>query len=129
MTMPLDAVGGRSAPGPQTQQTQPVRTPTGLPYGEAGALQDAQRAAPLPEAQPAQAAPAPPRLSEPTTNPSQPVTAGAALGPGPGPEVLGPQAVAQPRGGAVSQALARVAAVDNSGVYARLLTLAQEKGL
>lgn len=128
MTYPIDAVGGRTAPSPQTQQTQPIRTPTGLPYGEAGALQEAQRAAPLPEAGP-QAAPAPPKLSEPTTNPGQPVTAGAALGLGPGPEALGPQAVGMPAGGRVSQTLARVAAVDNSGVFARMLTIAQQKGL
>jgi hypothetical protein len=128
MTMP-DPVGV-SGPGALSQRTdiQPVRTPTGLPYGEAGALTASQQQAPLPESGPATSAP-PPKLSEPTGNPGQPVTAGAALGPGPGPEALAPQGVGMPTGGAVSQALARVAAVDNSGVFARLLTKAQQKGL
>lgn len=130
MSMPIDAAGGVSGPGPMSQRTdvQPQRTPTGLPYGEAGALTEAQRAAPLPESGPS-AAPPPPKLSEPTANPGQPVTAGAALGPGPGPEALAPQPVGMPSGGAVAQALSRVAASDNSGVFARLLSIALEKGL
>jgi hypothetical protein len=120
---------GVSGPGALSQRTdiQPLRSPTGLPYGESGALTDLQRQAPLPESNPA--SPPPPRLSDPTTNPSQPVTAGAARGPGPGLEALAPTGVGQPPGGAVSQALARVAATDNSGTFARLLSIAQQKGL
>lgn len=127
MTMPV------SGPGPYSERTddkQPIRTPTGLPYGEAGALADSQRVAPLPESDPRPQVAPPPLLSEPTQNPGQPVTAGAALGAGPGLEVLGPQPIGQPAGpGPVSQALSRVAAIDNSGVFGRLLTIAQQKGL
>lgn len=121
---------GVSGPGALSQRTdiQPMRAPTGLPYGESGMLQQAQRDAPLPESGPS-AAPPPPPLSEGTQNPGQPVTAGAARGPGPGLEALAPQPQGMPAGGAVSQALSRVAAVDNSGVFARLLTIAQQKGL
>ena len=127
MTMP-DPVGV-SGPGAMSQRTdiQPMRAPTGLPYGEAGALMQAQRQAPLPESGP-QTTP-PPTLAEPTQRPGQPVTAGAAAGPGPGPEALMPQPQGMPTGGAVSQALSRVAAVDNSGAFARLLMIAQQRGL
>jgi hypothetical protein len=126
MSMP---VSGPAQYSERTDDKQPIRTATGLPYGEAGALTGAQQAAPLPESGP-QASPAPARLSEPTANPGQPVTAGAARGPGPGLEALMPQPQGMPAGGgAVSQALSRVASVDNSGVFARLLTIAQQKGL
>lgn len=120
---------GASGPGPMSQRIdkQPMRAPTGLPYGEAGKLMDAQRGAPM------AATPAPPSipitgLHEPSANPDQPVTAGAPLGAGPGPEALSTTAGA-PAGGAVSQALARVAATDNSGIFAQLLAVAQSKGL
>jgi hypothetical protein len=117
-------VSGPGAYAERTDDKQPIRTPTGLPYGDAGQLTDLQRQAPLP------ATPPPPELSAPTQNPGQPVTAGAALGAGPGTEVLNPQAVGLPdTGGPVSQALSRVAAVDSSGIFAQLLTIAQQKGL
>lgn len=87
---------------------QPIKTVTGLPYGEAGQLQAAQRAIPLPnnQASPA-AAPAPtPQVAgppalpgqspfmRPTDRPGEPVTTGIPSGPGPGPEVLTSQAEA-----------------------------------
>lgn len=120
---------GVSGPGPMSQRVdkQPMRAPTGMPYGEAGALMQSQRDAPLPESNPA--APPPVELGAPTERPGQPVTAGAALGPGPGPEALQARGQGMPPGGAISQALARAAAVDNSGVFAQLLTIAQQKGL
>lgn len=122
-------VSGPAQYSERTDDKQPIRMPTGLPYGESGALGQAQRDAPLPESGP-QVSPPPAKLSEPSANPGQPVTAGAAAGPGPGLEALMPQAQGMPAGGgAVSQALSRVAAVDNSGVFARLLTIAQTKGL
>lgn len=84
---------------------QPVRTPTGLPYGEANQLEQAQRAAPLAGAPPAAAAPNPQpqgglaqaleaargmampltNLRSPTERPNEPVTAGLPVGAGPGP--------------------------------------------
>lgn len=96
-----------SGPGALSQRTdggpgkQPLRTPTGLPYGEGGALTQLQKSAPL-AASPGGNAPAPaggagpagppPNVTPfgaPTNQPNTPVTAGAALGPGPGPEALG----------------------------------------
>lgn len=121
MTMPV------SGPGALSQRTdQPIRQVTGLPYGQAGALVAQQQGAPM------SATPAPPSvtpLHAPTQRPGQPVTAGAAAGAGPGPEALTPSAVGMPAGGAISQALARVAASDNSGLFAQLLSVAQSKGL
>lgn len=96
-----------SGPGALSQRTdggpgkQPIRTPTGLPYGEGGALTQLQRAVPLAaspggNATPAAAAgagtagPGPnvTPFGAPTQQPATPVTAGAALGPGPGTEAL-----------------------------------------
>lgn len=78
------------------RDSQPVRAPSGLDYGERKQLTDAQRAAPLPDNRGGQ--PAPPPGGGPgggggraapvvdvfgeTDNPSEPATAGAALGPG-----------------------------------------------
>src|SRR5690348_5532140 len=97
-----------SGPGALSRRTdggpgQPIRPVTGLPYGQAQQLQSIQQAAPMSsspggnQAQPALAAQAaqppagPPRVpfGAPTQQPNVPVTAGAALGPGPGPEALG----------------------------------------
>lgn len=86
----------------------PITAPTGLPYGEHKALVDTQRqvpiaaappapvpggagATPLP-ATPAPLAPAPgsfPPLDRPTERPHEPITAGAPVGAGPGPEAVG----------------------------------------
>jgi hypothetical protein len=68
-------------------------------------------------------------LHAPSARPDQPVTAGSPLGRAPGPEALSTSAVGAPAaGGAISQALARVAASDNSGVFAQLLAVAQSEG-
>lgn len=64
---------------------QPVRTATGQPYGAAGQQRAAQQAQPLPQQQP-------PNLGDlhgPTARPEEPVTAGAAMGAGPGPQQAG----------------------------------------
>lgn len=129
MTMP-DPIGV-SGPGPMSQRTdkQPMRAPTGLPYGDAGKLMAAQQAVPLPDTTPDPGSPPPVMLHADTQNPGQPVTAGAAMGPGPGPEVLGPQGQGMPTGGQVAQALARVASSDSSGVFAQLYSIALQKGL
>src|SRR5438105_4320005 len=89
----------------RTDMQQPVRVVTGQAYGQAQALQNAQRAIPLPnnQAVPAPISPAspaaaggpgPPALPgqndflRPTERPGEPVTAGIPSGPGPGPEAL-----------------------------------------
>lgn len=86
------------------RDTQPVQTPTGMPYGQRQELEQAQAQIPL-EQQPG---PPPPQpngqerlaaavmaaqqfqmgtkpLDSPSDYPSEPITAGLALGPGPGP--------------------------------------------
>lgn len=123
---------GVSGPGPLSQRTdmQPMSAPTGLPYGERGALMDMQRAVGMADTTPQPSTPPPTLLSAPTENPGQPVTAGAAAGAGPGPDALLPGAVGMPaQGGPVSQALARAASSDSSGIFAQLLMIAQQKGL
>lgn len=104
-----------SAPGRLSQRTdggpgnmQGAKYVSGLPYGEGAEFQDVQQMAPMeaaaktPSASSVGAAPAQlarqerPQLtplSAPSTMPSEPVTAGAAIGAGPGPEVLGAPAV------------------------------------
>src|SRR5690348_16582488 len=90
--------------------TQPIRTPRGMPYGEAGRQAAAQKVLPIPAA-PSPSAPSAasgssggsgsvlppdvdpgallaslPTLGGPTSRPTEPVTAGLPIGPGPGPE-------------------------------------------
>lgn len=126
MTMP-DPVGV-SGPGALSERTdkQPLRAPTGMPYGEAGALLDAQRQAPLPDSGPAtQLTP----LNAPSARTTEPVTHGADAGPGADSSIL-TQPTGQPAtGGAISQALARAAATDTSGMIGQLLLAAQQRGL
>lgn len=80
--------------------TQPIRVPTGGTYGQAQALQAVEAAAPMAASPGPAAAPkpraagrgpasAPTAFGAPTQRPHEPVTTGAALGPGPGPEALG----------------------------------------
>lgn len=87
----------------QLGQRLPVAAPSGGAYGDRTRLEEAQRAVPLRPAPstPSGAVPggaggplpppAPPLpLDAPTVAPTEPVTAGSAYGPGPGPEALGP---------------------------------------
>lgn len=120
MSMPV------SGPGALSQRTdkQAVRTPTGLPYGEAGALRAAQQQAPLPQTPTPEVI----DLAAPTQRPNEPVTAGADAGAGPDSSVLqpmGPPAT----GGALSQLIARAAASDTTGALQQLLIAAQQRGL
>lgn len=94
-----------SGPGALSKRTdggpsQPIRVPTGGQYGDATQLRQQQQAAPLAASPGGDAAPPPGLLAgltlpqgvgfgEPTQQPDTPVTAGAASGPGPGPEALG----------------------------------------
>lgn len=89
-------VSGPGALSQRTDRGQPQRQVTGMPYGEAAAFQEQQTQAPMasdpgptggPQI-PGHEAPMAPRqmptpLSAPTERPNEPVTAGAAVGPGP----------------------------------------------
>lgn len=73
-----------------TQRTLPAQAAPGQTYGQAGAQQAAQEAVPM-ATQPSaagQAGPRPPGLTDPSGRPGEPLTAGAPVGPGPGPEAL-----------------------------------------
>jgi hypothetical protein len=92
-----------SGPGALSKRTdggpggQPVRAPSGGAYGDRQALEQMQQAAPLsatpggdvgaPEAAPVDANVI--GFDQPSQQPDTPVTAGAVLGAGPGPEALG----------------------------------------
>lgn len=87
----VSATGGAGQSG-----TQPARYISGLPYGEGQATMQQQMAAPMAKA----STPAPASIESmissgnfntllsDTDNPEEPITAGASVGPGPGPEVL-----------------------------------------
>ena len=91
-----------SGPGALSKRTdggpgQPVRAPSGGAYGDRQALEQMQQAAPL-SASPGGDVGAPQGMpvdagvigfDQPTQQPDTPVTAGAALGDGPGMEALG----------------------------------------
>lgn len=87
-----------SGPGRLSKRTdrQPVRQLTDAAYGEQASFRQAQQGAPMVNtANPATAMPAAAPgagvvpLDAPTERPDEPVTAGAPVGAGPGPEVLG----------------------------------------
>lgn len=124
MSMPV------SGPGALSQRTdqQPLRDVTGLPYGDAGALRAQQAGAPMAQDPGIPQLPVT-GLGAPSERPDQPITAGADAGAGPGSEVLDTASTGQPAGGAISSLLARAAASDPSGELARLLAVAQQKGL
>jgi hypothetical protein len=137
---------GVSGPGALSQRTdrspaaQPQRVPSGMPYGDATAMHQAEQAAPMAQAAsvpsvapsslsfaPATATP-PALLSDPTQRPGEPVTHGADAGPGADSSILAAMP-GQPAGGMVSQAISKAAASDTTGVLAQLLLAAQQKGL
>ena len=91
-----------SGPGALSKRTdggpgQPVRAPSGGAYGERQSLEQMQQAAPLSATpggdvgrpQLADVSEGLVGLDAPTQQPDTPVTAGAAMGEGPGPEALG----------------------------------------
>ena len=75
-----------SGPGALSQRTdgQPAMQLPDAAYGEQAEFQAIQGGAPMMRA----SGPPPPGLLEPTRRPDEPVTSGAALGPGAGPEAL-----------------------------------------
>lgn len=130
-----------SGPGKLSRRTdggpaQKIMTPTGLPYGDAGALEAQQRSAPL--AQQAsvptadvsgQAGPDLVGFGEPTQLPDQPVTSGAPLGDGPGPEALRGGLNPVSSYGPLADMLSQLSASDATGSLAALMMEAQRRGL
>jgi hypothetical protein len=84
---PREGMSGAAYPNRTDMQggTQPVRAPSGGEYGDRKRLEGLQQAMPLPNL-----ADKVVPIDAPTARPNEPVTAGAPIGPGPGPEVLGP---------------------------------------
>ena len=75
---------------PLNQKTLPVAAPPSRSYGEKASMEASQRQ--LPMGGPAdlpRVRPEPPGLHDPSQRPEEPVTSGAPVGPGPGPEALG----------------------------------------
>jgi hypothetical protein len=133
-----------SGPGALSQRTdggpgQPMRALPNARYGENKEFMGLQRAADMagqptgaPGASPA--GPSPDEsvdlsslvgLDAPTTRPTEPVTAGAPIGPGPGPSPEMPR----PQRFTLTDMLANYLAHDMTGELADLYQIAQERGL
>lgn len=127
-----------SGPGALSQRTDggPAKPAyvSGLPYGEGQDFYDLQTSAPLgaeaakPRSRSGATAPqggasSPTPLFAPTARPDEPVTAGAPVGPGPGPQASRAQ---QQR---LADIYARMLANDPTGDTAYLMALAQRLGL
>jgi hypothetical protein len=140
------------------QPSLPARAATGQTYGKAQSQLEAQRAVPmapprvtLPSAVPSPAPaagpgvgaspspmPGPPPQNmppgmfgdheRPTERPGEPVTAGAAMGPGPGQEALSPAMGALGQQNSVSAVLQRAAQATNSPVLQKMAANAQAAG-
>ena len=125
-----------------TNRTLPVKAAPGQVYGQAAAQEQAQQAVPMgapgatappggggPAAPPPQPAIPPGGFGDihrPTERPLEPVTAGAALGPGPGTEALGaPVASAMSN---VSSLLQQAAAATGSNVLTTMAARASAVG-
>lgn len=117
-------VSGPGALSQRTDLSQPIRAPSGGPYGQRKMLEDAQRAAPLPAgsggppspaALPAGPGAAATDIFGPTKRPGEPVTAGAPLGPGDN----GPLAMEGMDADRILQVMARI--LPNSPAIMRLM--------
>lgn len=118
--------------GGQPNGQQPVRVPTGRPYGEAQKIEQAQRDVPLPQAPQVDPIAAATEAAAPidfglgglfaeTQRPEEPVTAGLPVGPGPG-----PVDVPQSR---LAMTLDRVAEATGDPWVAQLAQRARNRGL
>ena len=125
-----------SGPGALSKRTdgQPAQYVSGLPYGEGQEFYDLQQQAPMSQSgnvpRPTRASGSAPMstptpLFSPTERPDEPVTSGAAYGPGPN-SVPG-TGIAYP--GRLTRALETAASKDTSGDVEFLLGLAQRLGL
>ena len=143
-----------SGPGKYSKRTDngPVQAMSAAPgqaYGVAGQQMNSQRTAPLGAAEPLPK-PAPVQgggneeagevrhdneyaegeFSRPTDNPDEPITAGASLGPGPGPEALmanqNPSAMGT---GEMTALLSSLSPADTTGILAQLQDAARTLGV
>lgn len=110
------ALSERTDGGP----TQPVMDVGGFEYGGRQDFVDIQGGAPMAAAEPL---PAPTPLFAPTERPAEPITAGAPVGPGPGPAQ--PPVVRQ----SISQRLAAMSADDESGQLLMMADILAARGL
>lgn len=128
-----------SGPGRLARRTdggpsQSQATYTGLPYGDAAALAQQQRGAPLAQANPVPTADlsggqvAVPGFGDPTERPGEPVTTGIDRGPGAGSEVLS-QTANSLGYGSLSSLLQSLAGADQSGSIAALVNEALQRGV
>jgi hypothetical protein len=121
-----------SGPGKLSRRTDggPMQGPKVAPggkYGERKAMQEMQSAAPMAASQrQPNKVPLPniTPLTAPTSRPDEPVTAGVPMGPGPGPEALGPIQTAK-----LSDVLAKIVDYDPSGEVADLYDYLLTRGL
>ena len=126
-----------SGPGSLSRRTdgQVQAVPTGLPYGDASALQSQESAAPMsaspnvpvpPPSTMAQAQPQMPAFNRPTERPDEPITQGVDIGPGDGSAILPQQnqlPAVQP--GPMSTLLQQLSQQDTSGVLSDLYAAAK----
>lgn len=140
-----------SGPGRLSKRTdggpgQKLMAPTGMDYGQHKALMDQERTSAMSQA------PTPPTLSipqnsdpgssgggnaapgftpldAPSQRPDEPVSHGAALGPGAGAEALGTAAPAQMPDGSLTRTLQTLSPADATGLLADLYLMAQQRGV
>jgi hypothetical protein len=117
-----------SGPGSLSQRTdgQVQAVPTGMPYGDASALQGQESVAPLsatpnvPQPTPTQmggAPPVPQPFDRPSERPDEPITQGVDIGPGAGSDILPSQhqtPTVQP--GPMTTMLSNLSSLDISGI-------------
>lgn len=130
-----------SGPGRLSQRTdggpaQQLRHMPDAQYGEDATFTDQQRSAPLAQVNPAPAGGGAQGdgqpvvgFDAPSNRPGEPVTAGAALGPGPGLEALTPQLGPAQSYGTLSDLLSGLSASDMTGAMAKLSQQAMQFGL
>ncbi len=135
-TNPAPASGpGRLARRTDGGPAQKLAQLPGAQYGQQAAFAAQQKGAPLPQANPVAAAPVagqdrqPVPFDAPTQRPDEPVTSGAALGPGPGPEALAPAVGPQQSYGTLADVLQGLSAADLTGSMAALAQQAMARGL
>lgn len=133
-SLPVRTVPGQTY-GAQVQQQNaqrlvPMRPPQGMPTGGGGASPTPAQSTPggQPFQQPIQPLPPSPPggLFRPSERPHEPVTAGASLGAGPGPEVLPQGGVLS--GGAMTALLQRAAVSSGSNALRSLSMIAANQG-
>lgn len=140
-----------SGPGAHSKRTdgspgskQAISTMPGQGYGQAGQDRAAQQAvrmggatplphpAQVPDQQQGQMPTSPPYgggdFGAPSSRPDEPVTAGAPVGAGPGPEVLNSAPGAMPSG-YLTGVLSQLSNADTTGALGALYVMAQQRGV